>query len=111
MDIEDIVYNFSVRLVEIVRYFKEEGGGFPLCDMLLDCGVRAGISVRTGNCEAAMEYVWQADYILEMAVKSGYLIERQGLPVRTECRTLLETLANEGKRQRESICTGVNTVR
>ena len=37
MDIEDIVYNFSVRLVEIVRYFKEEGGGFPLCDMLLDC--------------------------------------------------------------------------
>ena len=42
MDIEDIVYNFSVRLVEIVRYFKEEGGGFPLCDMLLDCGVRAG---------------------------------------------------------------------
>ena len=104
MDIEDIVYNFSVRLVEIVRYFKEEGGGFPLCDMLLDCGVRAGISVRTGNCEAAMEYVWQA-------VKSGYLTERQGLPVRTECRTLLETLANEGKRQRESICTGVNTVR
>lgn len=29
MDIEDVVYDFSVRLVELVRYFKEDGGGVP----------------------------------------------------------------------------------
>ncbi|WP_141717240.1 hypothetical protein [Eisenbergiella tayi] len=80
MDIEDVVYDFSVRLVELVRYFKEDGGGFPLCDKLLDCGVRAGISARAGSHEEAADYVRQADYILEMAVKSGYLTERQGLP-------------------------------
>ena len=109
MDIEDIVYNFSVRLVEIVRYFKEDGGGFPLCDKLLDCGVRAGISARAGSHEEAADYVRQADYILEMAVKSGYLTERQGLPLRTECRKLLAALTSQETGQRESTGTGLDT--
>lgn len=102
MGIADSVYDFSVRVAEIVRYLKEDGGGFPLCDKLLDCGVKAGISARGGNREAAADYVRQADYILEMAVKSGYLTERQSLPVRKECGELLAALTKEEKPRRES---------
>lgn len=86
------VYGLSVRIAEIVRYLKEAGENFPLDDKLLDCGVRAGISAREGGLKAAAEYVRQADYILEMAVKSGYLSERQSLPVRAECAGLLAEL-------------------
>ena len=119
MDIEDVVYDFSVRLVELVRYFKEDGGGFPLCDKLLDCGVRAGISARAGSHEEAADYVRQADYILEMAVKSGYLTERQGLPLQQmDCAgscplsagyVLSQKLDSEGTGQRESTGTGLDT--
>ena len=37
MAIEDRMYDFSVRIAEIVRYLKENDSGFPLCDKLLDC--------------------------------------------------------------------------
>ncbi|BDF48768.1 hypothetical protein [Eisenbergiella sp.] len=71
-----------------------EGGGrgFPLGDKRPGCGVKAGISVREGGLKAAAGHVKQADYILEMAVKSGYLTERQSLPVRAECGELLTAL-------------------
>ena len=92
MSFQERAYDFSVRIAEIVRYLKEEGGEFPLGDKLLDCGVRAGISTREGNLKAAADYVRQAEYILEMSVKSGYLSERQGLPILAECADLLTAL-------------------
>lgn len=92
MGIQESAYDLSVRIAEIVRYLKEEGGEFPLGDKLLDCGVRAGISARKGDLKAAADYVRQADYILEMAVRSGYLSERQSLSIRSECAGLLAAL-------------------
>lgn len=92
MDIQESAYDLSVRIAEIVRYLKEDVGEFPLSDKLLDCGVKAGLSAREGGLKATADYVRQADYILEMAVKSGYLSERQSLPIRTECADLLAEL-------------------
>ena len=92
MEIKDRAYDLSVRIAEAVRYLQEDGGEFPLGGKLLDCGVRAGISAREGDVKAAADYVRQADYILEMAVKSGYLTERQSRPVRADCAGLLAEL-------------------
>lgn len=92
MGIQESAYDLSVRIAEAVRYLKEDGMGFPLGDKLLDCGVRAGISTREGDLKAASDYVKQADYILEMAVKSGYLSERQSQPIRADCAELLTAL-------------------
>lgn len=72
MNIEESTYNFSVRGAEIVRYLKEEGLEFPLSEK-------------------------QADYIIEMAAKSGYLTETQTRPTRSECNTLLKLLIPEPK--------------
>lgn len=92
MAIEDSAYDLSVRIAEVVRYLKEEAGGFPLGGKLLDNGVRAGISAREGDLQAAADCVRQADYILEMAEKSGYLTGRQSRPIRAECAELLTAL-------------------
>lgn len=87
-------YDFSVRIAEIVRYLKADDREFPLSDRLLGCGVSAGLSVREGEWKAAAEWVRQTDYIIEMAVRGGYLTGRQGLPIREECAALLTALEN-----------------
>lgn len=92
MEIQESAYDLSVRIAEAVRYLKEVGREFPLGEKLLDCGVKAGISTREGDLISAADYVRQADYILEMAVKSGYLSERQSLPIRGKCAGLLTAL-------------------
>ncbi len=99
MDIQESAYDLSVRIAEAVRYLKEKAEGFPLGGKLLDCGVRAGISAREGDLKAALDYVRQADYILEMAVKSGYLSERQSQPIRADCAGLLTALEEAGRFQ------------
>lgn len=106
MGIQESAYDLSVRIAEIVRYLKEEGGEFPLGDKLLDCGVKAGLSAREGDVKAAADYVRQADYILEMAVKSGYLSERQSLPIRTECAGLLAALEEAERLQQQGTGMG-----
>lgn len=92
MNIEESTYDFSVRVTEIVRYLKEEGLEFPLSGKLLDCGVNAGLSARKGDSKTAADYVQQADYIIEMAEKSGYLTEAQIRPIRSEIKNLLKSL-------------------
>ena len=97
MDIADQAYDLSVRLAEIVRYLKEDGQTFPLGDKLLESGIAAGLSAREGCWPTCAREVAQADYILEMAVRSGYLTTRQSLPVRTQCAELLAALPHENK--------------
>ena len=55
MAIEDRMYDFSVRIAEIVRYLKENESGFPLCDKLLDCVIGAGIFIRKNNYQEAAD--------------------------------------------------------
>lgn len=92
MDIVDRAYDFSVRVVELVRYLKENGEAFPLCDQLLDRAVAAGLAVRNGNNEQAARRIEEADYMIEMAQKSGYLTKRQVEPMRGEAKKLREEL-------------------
>ncbi|EEG52779.1 hypothetical protein [Enterocloster asparagiformis] len=106
MGIQESAYDLSVRIAEAVRYLKEEVGEFPLSDKLLDCGVRAGISAREGGFKSAADYVRQADYILEMAAKSGYLSERQSQPIRAECAALLAALEEAERLQQQETGMG-----
>ena len=41
--------DFSMRIGELVRYLRENGQGFPLCDRLLFCGVNTGLYIRSGK--------------------------------------------------------------
>ena len=83
---------FSMRIGEIVRYFRESGQGFPLCDRLLTCGVNAGLDIRSGKTREAAEHIREADYIIEMAVVAGYLTSHQDKHIRAECESLLKML-------------------
>ncbi|WP_343210681.1 hypothetical protein [Anaerolentibacter hominis] len=92
MDIYDAAYDFSVRVAELVRYLNEDSRDFPLCGKLLDCGVGAGLSVRDNDCSSAARWIRQADYIIEMAAKSGYLTDGQSRPIREVAIHLLALL-------------------
>ncbi len=92
MELTERAYDFSVRAAELVRYLREKGGAFPLADKLLDCGVCAGLAMRENDRGEAAAQIRRADYIIEMAAKSGYLTEIQARPLRTEARALLDAL-------------------
>lgn len=92
--------DFSIHIAELVKFLREDKEGFPLTDRLLACGTRAGFGCREaqdGFAKAktlgeAREQVREADYIIEMAARAGYLTERQSLPIREECAALLAAL-------------------
>ena len=85
--------DFSIRIGELVRYLRENGQGFPLCDRLLSCGVNAGLSIREGRTSEAAKLIEEADYIIEMAVVAGYLRTKQDVHIRADCKDLLEAIA------------------
>ena len=88
--------DFSMRIGEVVRYFRDDGKGFPLCDRLLACGVNAGLCIRRGKMREAAEFVEEADYIIETAVAGGYLTPHQDKHIRADCANLLKMI-NENK--------------
>ena len=92
MDIPEHAYDFSVRVAELVRYLREGEARFPLDERLLYCGVMAGLATRQKNKAKAAECVEEADYIIEMAGKSGYLTNRQAGPIRSAAKNLLDEL-------------------
>lgn len=88
--------DFSIHTAELVKYLKEEKYGFTLCDQLLACGTKAGfccynIRDEQGKLEA-QEQIREAVYIIEMAVRAGYLNERQSIPIKKESNELLTSL-------------------
>ena len=85
-------FDFSIRIGELVRYLRENGQGFPLCDRLLFCGVNAGMNIRGGKIAEAAELVEEADYIVEMAVVAGYLTAHQDVHIRADCESLLKMI-------------------
>ena len=94
LSLEKRGFDFSIRIAELVRYLREDGKGFPLCDRLLYCGVTAGQDIRNGRNREAAELVGEADYIIEMAVAAGYLTPRQDVHIRADCENLLEMLVD-----------------
>lgn len=97
MDIPNCAYDLSVRIAEAVRYLKEIHSDLPLTDKLLECGIKIGISAREGDFKNTADNIRQVDYILEMAARSGYLSERQSLPIRNKCAELLAAIKESAK--------------
>ena len=90
--------NYSIRIAELVRYMHENEPLFPLCDRLLACGIQAGLASREWkqnhnkkNAEHISDYTVEADYIIEMAITAGYITQQQGVHIRSDGQTLIET--------------------
>jgi pentose-5-phosphate-3-epimerase len=92
VSIEKKGFDFSIRVAELVRYLREDGKSFPLCERLLFCGVNAGQFIRKGKNREATELVKEADYILELAVSAGYVTKVQSEHIRSNCENLLKIL-------------------
>ena len=92
MTLAEMAYDFSVRVAECVKYLKDNNKHFPLTDKLLDCGLMAGIAVRDGKRGEAAGYVARADYMLEMAARSGYMTATQARQIRADAQKLLDEL-------------------
>lgn len=94
--------DFSIHIAELVRFLRKDREGFALTGRLLDCGTRAGFCCSAagdaGMRREAREQAGEADYIIRMAVRAGYLTGRQGLPVLEECAALLAALEEAGDR-------------
>lgn len=105
----DSSFDFSIRLVELVKYLNSEDRRFPLAEHLLNCGNGIGINLRMAARTAAgrenYEKMAQAgacaaeiEYTLEVMAKTGYLTEQQSLPLREECAELAEMIRAEERR-------------
>ena len=98
MELHKQARDYAIRVAELVKFLREDDKGFPLADELLACGVEAGFSLREPGAEGfkkAAGALEKADYLLEMAVRAGYLTERQSVHIRDEGRALLEATKND----------------
>ncbi|MGE5614975.1 MAG: four helix bundle protein [Bacillota bacterium] len=93
----DKSFDFSVRIIELVKYLDEEKKPFPLSERLIACAAGIGIFLRlaglTGrrsaeNIVQALNCAVEAEFLLETMGKTGYLTEKQSLPIINDCRTL-----------------------
>lgn len=94
-------YDYSVRIAELVRFLREDGAAFPLCDQLLCCGVDVGMALESAeraSASAAHSALGRAQYLLGMAVTSGYLTQAQSGYLLEETRALLELTDPEQKK-------------
>ncbi len=94
-------FDFSIRIIELVKYLNEEKKPFPLSERLLACVAEMGVCLRlaelTGEKSAgvrqALSCAVEAEYLLEAMVKTGYLTEKQSRPVIGGCRALKSLIA------------------
>lgn len=92
MELSKRAYDYSVRIAELVRYLRESGKGFPLDEELLSCGVDVGMALKNENgreYEKASVALQKADYLIGMAVESGYLTKKESELVLSDTRLLL----------------------
>lgn len=93
MDLARASMDYSIRITELVKYLREEGKDFPLCDELLHCGVEAGMLLREPpDRPRAPALLKRADYLLEMAAVAGYLTPRQTSRIRADGQRLMELI-------------------
>lgn len=98
MNLSEQAYDYSVRIVELVRYLRESGKGFPLDEELLACGIDVGMvlkstdgeSVGAESAEKAKASLQKAEYLIGMAVGSGYLTAKASEYVISDTRQLLQ---------------------
>jgi hypothetical protein len=91
-------FDFSIRSIELVRYLEEEKNIFPLANRLLDCSEGICVALRMAgrlaktareNYGQAFRMSMEAECLLELMVKTGFLSEKQSVPILTDCRSLI----------------------
>jgi hypothetical protein len=91
-------FDFTIRITELINYLDEENKHFPLKTRLLECAEGLCVSLRASNllarsapaqCTQALRQALEAECLLELMVKTGYLSETQSKPVLTDCRHLI----------------------
>lgn len=98
MNLSKQAYDYSVRIVELVRYLRESGKGFPLDEELLSCGIDAGmvlkssdgVTVDAESAKKASASLQKAEYLIGMAVGSGYLTAKESEHIVSDTRQLLQ---------------------
>ena len=105
MELAEKICNYSVRVAELVKFLLEDDNHFPLSEVLLSSGVEAGLAVQQNDSPDALkrgiEALNRVDYIIGMAVRAGYLTERQSSHIRKEGRDLLKELTQASKPESE----------
>lgn len=106
-ELEMQAMDFAIHVAELVKYLREEGGSFPLCDRLLAAATGLGCDCRAWSREGSGRVLGRAlllteeiDYVLEIALRAGYLNDKQSRPIREDCKSLrrqLETYDREIK--------------
>jgi len=95
-------FDFSIRAVELIKYLDKEKKPFPLYERFLECATGIGITQRIiqAKCKKSAKdslqsfsYVVEAEYLLEIMAKTGYLTEKQSQPIIDDCRSLKALIA------------------
>jgi len=105
-------FDFSIRLVGLVEYLKNEGKEFPLSQQLLTCGNGIGVNLRlipladkkerNVRADQALICAVESEYILELMKKTGYLTEQQSGSIRADCAYLIKGIADIRKENNRS---------
>lgn len=100
-------FGFSIRLMELVKYLEDGGREFPLSQQLLVCGngILINLSMaemtegkeRTATINKALAYAVESSHLLKLMAKTGYLTERQSMPLREECESLVHSVVDHKK--------------
>ena len=94
-------FDFAIRLVVMADCLKGEGKEIPFIKRLLDCGTGIGASLRIAksisdgrkeNQLSALGQAVEAEYLIELMVKTGFLTEFQSEPILLDCRTIIEEI-------------------
>lgn len=95
-------FDFGIRIIELANYLAEEKKLFPLITRLLECGTGIGVSLRVSdrfpksmqeNCMQAYKLALEAEYLLELMAKTGFINENQSKPILNDCRHIKEETA------------------
>lgn len=95
-------FDFSIRAVELIKYLDKEKKSFPLYERFLACATGVGITLRllqtagekpVKDRSQAFSYAVEAEYLLEIMAKTGYLTEKQSQPIIDDCRSLKALIA------------------
>lgn len=97
----DKAFDFSIRCIELVNYLEEENRPFPLAGRFLECAEGTCVCLRILHYlpKSASEYgaqalklTLEAECLLELMVKTGFMNDMQSAPILSDCRFLKDGL-------------------
>lgn len=103
--IQEKSLNFAIRIVNLHKFLKEEKKEYVMSKQLLRCGTAVGALVREAeHAESSADFVHkltiaqkeanEADYWLELLVKTNYLDNEQFLSLTSDIKEMKKILAS-----------------